>query len=127
MFVGGFVGSPPMNFLRLAVRDGRVVLDGLSIEPPAGAGGEILLGIRPEDLEMAESGMEFRVRVTEPLGSHVLLTGDVAGQQLRVMVPDGTAPRAGETRRLRPVPGRISWMDAASGEAIVIPAREQAA
>jgi len=39
MFVGGFVGSPPMNFLRLPVRQGVVRLGSLELRPPSGAGG----------------------------------------------------------------------------------------
>ncbi len=38
---------------------------------------EVVLGIRPEDLDIvaASDGFPFRVRVVEPLGSHTLLTG----------------------------------------------------
>src|SRR6185437_16954614 len=62
-FVGGFVGSPPMNFLRLPVTDGAVALGALRLRPPPGEGGTVLLGIRPEDLVPAEGGMKFRVLV----------------------------------------------------------------
>src|SRR5580693_467303 len=74
-FVGGFVGSPPMNFLTLPVENGRVQLGALTLKSPAGSEGQIqiVLGVRPEDLEptVAAEGFSFTVRVTEPLGPHI--------------------------------------------------------
>ena len=98
-FVGGFVGSPPMNFL-----------------PKDGA----LLGIRPEDIDLVDAaeGMEFRVNVVEPLGAQTLLTGTAAGQMLRVALAGEHAIAAGTTLHIRPRPERIRWMDAATGQAL---------
>ena len=45
-FVGGFVGSPPMNFLTLPVSNGSVQLGALTLKPPAGSEGQIVLGVR---------------------------------------------------------------------------------
>ena len=97
-FVGGFVGSPPMNFL--AMPDGKRVL-----------------GIRAEDLEIAEGGYAFDVRVVEPMGSHNLLTGLVEGQPMRMVVPAEHIAAPGTTLAVRPRPDRITWMDAATGMA----------
>jgi len=120
-FVGGFVGSPPMNFLTLPVENGRVRLGALTLMSPRGSEGQIVLGIRPEDLAPAEAaeGFAFTLRVAEPLGSHIMLTGDTAGgQRLRVMVPPETPVHVGATMHLRPRRGRMVWMDPASGAAI---------
>ena len=116
-FVGGFVGSPPMNFLTLPVTNGRVQLGALSLAPPTTAD-TVVLGIRGEDLQIADDGLAFEVRVVEPMGSHTLLTGTVAGQQIRVVAPSDARPGHGETLHVRPLPDRISWMDAASGAAL---------
>jgi multiple sugar transport system ATP-binding protein len=118
-FVGGFVGSPPMNFLSLPVSGGRVQLGAVSLAAPTNAD-TVVLGIRGEDLEMAEpsAGFPFEVRVTEPMGSHTLLTGSVVGQQIRVVAPSDARPQQGAVLHLRPLPGRISWMDAASGASL---------
>ena len=96
-FVGGFVGSPPMNFLP---RDGA------------------LLGIRPEDIDIVDAGMAFRVSVVEPLGAQTLLTGTVGGTLLRVALSGEHDIAPGITLQIRPRPERIRWMDAASGRAI---------
>jgi len=118
MFVGGFVGSPPMNFLRLSVQQGVVSLGSLELRPPAGADGTVMLGVRPEDLAPAENGFGFRVQVVEPLGSHLLLTGTTEGQPLRVVVPPDTVVRTGETIALRPDVAHIAWMHPETGEAL---------
>jgi multiple sugar transport system ATP-binding protein len=118
MFVGGFVGSPPMNFLRLPVQQGVVRLGALSLCPPGGTDGTVVLGVRPEDLAAAEDGFGFRVQVVEPLGSHLLLTGTTEGQSLRVVVPPDTVVRAGETISLRPDVSHIAWMHPETGEAL---------
>jgi multiple sugar transport system ATP-binding protein len=119
-FVGGFVGSPPMNFLTLPVEEEIVRLGALTLASPAGCEGQIVLGIRPEDLEPtgAAEGFPFTLRVAEPLGSHIMLTGETTGQQVRVVMPPETSVRVGATMYLRPRHGRIVWMDPNSGTAV---------
>ncbi len=117
-FVGGFVGSPPMNFLTLPVTNGRVQIGALSFPPPTNAA-SVVMGVRGEDLEIVtEDAMPFEVRVVEPMGSHTLLTGTVTGQQIRVVAPSDARPQPGAMLQLRPSPDRISWMDAESGAAL---------
>jgi multiple sugar transport system ATP-binding protein len=119
-FVGGFVGSPPMNFLTLPVESGRVRLGALTLASPSGCEGKIVLGVRPEDLQptVAAEGFPFAIQVTEPLGPHIVLTGEAAGQQVRVVVPPETPVHAGATMHLRPRHDRLVWMDPASGVAL---------
>jgi multiple sugar transport system ATP-binding protein len=108
--VGRFVGSPPMNFLKVPVANGHVALGSLSLVAPASPDGMIQLGIRPEDLDIAEDGMPFGTRVAEPMGSHLLLTGDYGDQMLRVVAPPELRVRPGETLHLRPRTERIVWL-----------------
>ncbi|WP_449191630.1 ABC transporter ATP-binding protein [Actinoplanes subglobosus] len=84
MFVAGFIGSPPMNFLPALVADGRLRLPFLEIDVPATAAGKVtdgqllIAGLRPDHFEDArlldpakrERGATFRapVDVTEWLG-----------------------------------------------------------
>ncbi|MGH2689381.1 MAG: ABC transporter ATP-binding protein, partial [Actinomycetota bacterium] len=59
LFVAGFIGSPPMNFVPATVRGGRVELPFATIDLPAAAGGGatdgrlLIAGIRPEHFEDA--------------------------------------------------------------------------
>jgi multiple sugar transport system ATP-binding protein len=118
-FVGGFVGNPPMNFLRLPVAEGAARL-GAFAGPVAAAGPTILAGIRAEDVEIggAGEGLPFDIVVVEPLGSHLLVTGRVDGQLMRVVARPDAPLAAGARVGLLPRPGRIAWMDPETGRAL---------
>jgi multiple sugar transport system ATP-binding protein len=109
-----------MNFLILPVANGRVQLGALTLASPKGSDGQIVLGVRPEDLQPAHAaeGFPFTLRVAEPLGPHITLTGEALGQQIRVVVPQETPLRLGATLHLRPRNDRIVWMNPTTGAAI---------
>ncbi|MGE5639522.1 MAG: sn-glycerol-3-phosphate import ATP-binding protein UgpC [Clostridia bacterium] len=84
-FVAGFIGSPPMNLV-----PGRIAADGAALEVapdirvllprkiPALAGREVLLGVRPEHLELADGKaplLELAIDFVELLGSDSLVFG----------------------------------------------------
>jgi multiple sugar transport system ATP-binding protein len=132
-FVGGFIGTPPMNFLHARVSvdgSGPVVhLSGGSF-PLRGAdagplsGRNLLLGIRAEAISVHADGGEdrglvrARVVVGEPLGSHNLLTVRSGDDTLKVSVPPSVLPDPETEVWLEVQPGRIRWMDRDSGAAI---------
>ncbi len=86
-FVAGFIGSPAMNFLpaKVTSEDGNVFVIGdgfrfpLPSEKAGGLPTEVVVGIRPEDLdgpitdENADGTLEATVTVTEQLGSELLV------------------------------------------------------
>jgi multiple sugar transport system ATP-binding protein len=93
LFVAGFIGSPAMNLVRAQLRasNGSLVAEvgSRKLELPAStvpasvaarAGGEVIVGIRPEHLEDAEfSGpangrivLEAPVTLAEPVGAEVI-------------------------------------------------------
>ena len=119
IFVGGFVGNPPMNFIKRRAENGAVKLGPLSLPTPR-ANGDILLGIRPEDVALSDAahGFAFDVTVVEPLGAQTLLTGKVDGETIRVTAPPEVETRAGARLHLRPLDGRVRWLDAESGKTI---------
>src|ERR1700736_2492547 len=100
-FVAGFIGSPAMNFASVHVTNGtgglRAGNTGLAIDVPGEiaarlnryAGQECVLGVRPEDLRVANAAdppdlnIEAVVEVIEQLGSEGLL--DMAGGSRRVV------------------------------------------
>jgi multiple sugar transport system ATP-binding protein len=122
VFVGSFIGSPPMNFLKARSRNGTAVGEAFEVPGPPGMDGkEMLLGIRPENIKTGEGPLRGRVLVVEPLGSHALLTVMVGAESIKVVAPADTALRADEELRLAPEPHKIRWMDAASGKALTAP------
>ena len=90
-FVGGFVGSPPMNFIPLHASNGQIQFPGGQVA--TGNHDDVLLGFRGEDVELVQTdqGFVFDVEVIEPMGSHLLVTGKVNAERVRVSVsPDVT-------------------------------------
>ncbi|MQY29343.1 ABC transporter ATP-binding protein [Nocardia aurantia] len=126
-FVGGFLGSPPMNFLTGTVAPAeygpRLDLGGQSLALPEGLasfdGRELRLGIRPEALEVVEAGSDPVLRadlqVVEPLGASTLLTTAVAGQVVKVHTAAGFRAEPGDTLTLRVPPHACRWYDPGSG------------
>jgi multiple sugar transport system ATP-binding protein len=117
-FVGGFVGSPPMNFLEVEASNRSVRLGALDLTAPAN--GAVVLGLRGEDLEEVAAGEGFplTVMIAEPMGSHTLVTGTLGPHRLRVVMPSDRLPRTGDIVSFRPLPGRLRWMNAATGAAL---------
>ncbi len=115
-FVGGFIGNPPMNFITMPVTGGQVTAGAQQFAVPAQSG-EIVLGLRGETVERAASGqgLDMQVRVAEPMGSHLLLTGSILGQPARVILPATETVRNGETVGLTLDPKRLTWLSPESG------------
>ena len=87
LFVAGFIGTPQMNLFdaKLVKRDGKyaVQLDNLTVELSAEkqaklaannvAEQDIVLGVRPEHIELSKDGINAKVDVSEMMGSSVHL------------------------------------------------------
>ena len=126
-FVGGFIGSPPMNFLEAEVSNAgsapTIQLSGGSFPFPgdaaALAGHNLLLGIRAESIGVetapAEGLIRSTVTVLEPLGSHNLLTVRSGEDALKVAVGPELFPLPESEVWLRLAPTRIRWMDRDTG------------
>jgi ABC-type sugar transport system ATPase subunit len=131
-FVGGFVGSPRMNFLPgqlAAPAGGRVRLEamGVGFDLPLGDGAtlprDVVTGVRPEDLEivpLAAADWQVRADVVEPLGRETLVHA-IAGAdtELRVLAPAATAITPGMALGLRARRERLHLFDATTLERLV--------
>ncbi|PWK86832.1 ABC transporter ATP-binding protein [Fulvimonas soli] len=128
LFVAGFLGSPAMNFLRGTLRrdggwrletpHGALALGEPPAAPAAWAGREVVVGVRPEDLEpapAAEAVLAARVEVVEPVGNEVFLNLRFDGRPLVARLPPRTLPAPGDTLPLRFAAERLHFFDAASG------------
>src|SRR5690606_22775584 len=97
-FVAGFIGSPPMNRMEATFRasgeDGQLassgtyditqLSDGLGAVARAAEGAPVVLGVRPEHLDLvgAGEGMPATVRLVEHLGSEQIVHVDAPGLAL---------------------------------------------
>ncbi|MCB8820187.1 ABC transporter ATP-binding protein [Microvirga rosea] len=118
-FVGGFIGSPPMNFIKVRCENGSARIGEMALPCPV-AGSEMEIGLRGEDASLAadRSGIPFDVRVVEPMGSHLLLTGAIDGQLARIVTPPTAKVTAGERVGLHVDPSRLTWIDGRTGRAV---------
>ncbi len=126
MFVAGFIGAPTMNFL-----PGRVGADAAAVTLADGstltlggeqaaacrarAGGEVVLGVRPEHFAPADDAsraqLAARVDVIEPLGSDTLVFFSVAGIETVARVPPRVKVRPGDTLPLALETAALSVFD----------------
>ncbi|KKW66622.1 sugar ABC transporter ATP-binding protein [Mycolicibacterium elephantis] len=115
-FVAGFIGSPAMNLVTLPITTGGVRVGEATLELEreqmtllADAGlDEVTIGIRPEQLELADSGgVEVVVDLVEDLGSEAYVythTASGSGVELVARTMPRTAPKLADTVRLRKNP-----------------------
>ncbi|MBF9030577.1 sn-glycerol-3-phosphate ABC transporter ATP-binding protein UgpC [Rhodobacterales bacterium HKCCE3408] len=122
LFVAGFIGSPKMNFLKGAVsmsdRSLLTLNTGEEVTLPVEgfdhrAGQNVTLGIRPNDLQPAETGpIHLNVAAVEQLGTESYLYGELAdGTRLTVHNPGQTRVQAGERVALSYQPHAVHLFD----------------
>ena len=122
VFVAGFIGSPSMNFWPAPPgSNGAVSLGGVRIPlPQITASSRLVLGFRPESLELAPEGVSALVEVVEELGAdaYVFCTANLGGEEAKLVARVDTRhlPQRGERIALRPLAGEVHVFDAESGE-----------
>ena len=122
-FVAGFIGSPPMNLITGLADGTRFTADGQTFELPAAAPrhGELILGLRPEHLDVNQPGSRWTMKVEaiEMLGAERLLYGRFGGALFTVRV-DATiaAPKIGDTVSLGASPEHLHWFDAGTKQRV---------
>ena len=117
LFVAGFIGSPAMNLL-----SGKLVEGGLQLgdyvvpierDILAKASGEdtLVVGIRPENFQVADAGISLDVDVVEETGADAYVYGTLSGltpeeklaaQQIVARVSARTPPQRGSVVKLAP-------------------------
>jgi multiple sugar transport system ATP-binding protein len=121
-FVAAFIGSPSMNLCTVPVANGGVSLGGVSVPLPASANGRarVVVGLRPESLELASDGVPARVEVVEEFGAdaYVFCAAEVAGEEVRLVARHHArrAPERGERVALRPKPEEAHLFDPETDE-----------
>ncbi len=101
-FVGHFIGSPGMNLLPCEVKGGKAFVGGQSV--PAGnakaaKGGKLELGIRPEFVSFAKSGLAVDIVKVADIGRvRVVETRLASGHAIKLVVPEGDEIPAGKAK-----------------------------
>lgn len=129
MFVAGFLGAPPMNFIQGDLRaDGKFESGALAMNIPvcpdksfpvgvnAGAR-KTVLGIRPEHVSLCGSGkFSGVVNLVEPMGNHQVVWLKAGGQVLSVVEHGARLFQINEAVQFDLDVQKISLFDANSGQ-----------
>jgi multiple sugar transport system ATP-binding protein len=118
IFVGGFIGSPAMNFFKGKLSDGKFSIENIAISIPEGkmkylrdlgyVGKDIVMGVRPEDIhdepifiESSEgTKISAKVDVSELLGAETMVYSSVGGQDFVARLDSRSHITPGETINL---------------------------
>jgi multiple sugar transport system ATP-binding protein len=128
LFVAGFVGSPQMNFIKGKIEvtgSGHEFIAGKRRLPLAGyrfthapqAGEDMVLGVRPEHLEIVEAGIwpGFKVDIVEPMGADTVIWCSDGEGSIQVRASGSKRPTRGDTLSLGVDPDQISLFSAVTG------------
>ncbi len=128
-FVAGFIGSPAMNLCEARLgSNGSVTLGGTEIPLPADAAAsasgrgwsKLIVGLRPESLELAPDGLPARVQVVEEVGADafVFCTADLGQGPVKLVarVETKSAPARDARVSLRPRADEAHLFDPETGE-----------
>jgi len=134
-FVAGFIGSPPMNFLTVKVKEegSNIILEENTFKIKADSSHvehlkkyvekEVFFGIRPEDLlycdKEGNNTMSLKVTVVEPLGAdiHLWLTTDT--QPLVARTEPNHEFKVGDTAVFQPRMDKARYFDKENEQAII--------
>jgi glycerol transport system ATP-binding protein len=108
-FVGHFIGSPGMNFLPAQRSDEGLEVAGLKLADAATTKlpmGPLKIGVRPEYMQLVTPHSPGAVPATvarvQDIGTHVMLTADVAGHSVKARLsPETTRPAVGDSAWLQ--------------------------
>jgi multiple sugar transport system ATP-binding protein len=127
MHVAGFIGSPPMNFLRFdaSIQPGAesIRVNGEAIPVPTlhegVLDGEMALGVRPEHVELTdEGGIRGEVFGAEYMGTMQIVTVRSKHGDVKARMPSSRKVRMGEQVGLRFRKERLVVFDTVSGRAL---------
>jgi multiple sugar transport system ATP-binding protein len=127
-FVAGFIGSPAMNLCdvqvgsngSLSLGDARVVIDeALASVARSNGRKSLVLGLRPEALELGEEGLPAEVEVVEELGAdaYVFCVAEIGHRSTRLVARTDArrVPAQGARVALRPLPNEAHLFDSETG------------
>ncbi|MEX2442929.1 MAG: sn-glycerol-3-phosphate ABC transporter ATP-binding protein UgpC [Alkalispirochaeta sp.] len=136
-FVAGFIGSPPMNFMSMKIKEegGKILGDegNFSIELSGDlaeaakdyVGKDLVFGVRPEDMEFEPKSADGKaivanIEVVEPLGAEIHVYVNTGSHQLIGRIPPTVTLHVGDGVRLVPNQDRVVLFDVETENAVNI-------
>jgi len=122
LFVASFIGSPPMNLIDGRISNGSFEAPGVSLPVEAADRDKVVMGIRPEDLELtdpASAAITGRVYALELTGDSTLVTLREQASSICARGPADFEADIDSPCALAPKPGaRTHLFDKDSGQRI---------
>jgi len=133
VFVAAFIGSPAMNFLTAKAENGTHKLGPVSLDVEgrvgrtlaARSGKDVLVGFRPEDLQLNIDGgsgivrIPAKVDVVEYLGHEELLHTQANGHEIVALVPSEKKVRVGDSIEFAVQADKLHLFDPETEERVV--------
>ncbi len=125
-FVAGFIGSPPMNFMNVTIKEeaGTIFMDegNFKLGIPADkaemlrpyVGRSVTFGVRPEDLAAtgnSDKSIPATVEVVEPLGAETHVYANTGSHVFISRISPDKTPAVGDTLRLEPTFEKVIFFD----------------
>ena len=133
LFVAGFVGTPPMNFLTATLEKAEeklfVTTERFRFPLPDSVAlkidritipYDVIVGIRPEDVGIGQGEIRGEIYVVEPLGRDTLVTIRIEGEIIKVIAPSGFRASPGEKVQLMFSGDKVHLFDKETGESLLI-------
>ncbi|PAK38089.1 ABC transporter ATP-binding protein [Peribacillus simplex] len=143
VFVGGFIGSPAMNFFTGTLKEGTIKIGEQVLEIPefkmkmlrdqGYVGKEVILGIRPEDFhnegayftESPSTTFTTQIDVAELMGAEIMLYSTLEGQDFVARVDANNIIQAGEKIELALDMNKAHFFDKGTEHRILVEEDEQ--
>ncbi|MDQ0880124.1 ABC transporter ATP-binding protein [Peribacillus sp. V2I11] len=143
VFVGGFIGSPAMNFFTGTLKEGTIKIGEQTLEIPelkmkmlrdqGYIGKDIILGIRPEDFhnegtsftESRNTTFTTQIDVAELMGAEIMLYSTLEGQDFVARVDAKNIIQAGENIELALDMDKAHFFDKGTEHRILVEEDEQ--
>ena len=123
LFSAQFIGSPQINVWAIDGPDG-VLARALATPLVTDRSSGLLVGARPEHVQVGSGDLKATVTLTEPLGRDFLVHLDVGPSSIRALVPaaQGVRLKVGEEVGMRIEPSHLHLFDAETGRRVEIDA-----
>jgi ABC-type sugar transport system ATPase subunit len=121
LFSAQFIGSPQINILAIDGPNGALARK-LAEPVVAGSGAGLLVGVRPEHVQVGSGDVRATVTLTEPLGRDFLVHLDAGPSTVKALVPatQGARLTAGMDVGIKVDPSHLHLFDAETGRRVEI-------
>jgi multiple sugar transport system ATP-binding protein len=118
MFVAGFIGSPPMNFIEGIAQGGKFSANGIS-DLASPKDGNLTVGFRAEDAALEDNGrFSGTVFEVEPTGEATYIVLEMGKARVIIRTNKKFRPPLGEELRFELQHGHTLFFDTASGKRV---------